>query len=138
MFQRVLVANRGEIALRVIRACRDLGIGVVAVYSTADSVLPWLSLADESVCIGPGPAGESYLKFSGSSLPPRRPTSTPSIRATDSSPKTPTSRRSAASAISNSSARPHDAMRKLGNKNEAQEDRSRGQGAVWSPGAGVG
>src|SRR5262245_13165710 len=62
MFQRVLVANRGEIALRVIRACRDLGVGVVAVYSTADRGAPWLSLADEAVCIGPGPATESYLK----------------------------------------------------------------------------
>jgi acetyl-CoA carboxylase, biotin carboxylase subunit len=64
MFQRVLVANRGEIALRVIRACRDLGIGVVAVYSTADRGAPWLRLADESVCIGPGPATDSYLKVS--------------------------------------------------------------------------
>jgi acetyl-CoA carboxylase, biotin carboxylase subunit len=64
MFQRVLVANRGEIALRVIRACRDLGVGVVAVYSTADRGAPWLALADEAVCIGPGPAGESYLKIS--------------------------------------------------------------------------
>jgi acetyl-CoA carboxylase biotin carboxylase subunit len=62
MFQRILVANRGEIALRVIRACRDMGIGVVCVYSTADRGAPWLSLADESICIGPGPAAESYLK----------------------------------------------------------------------------
>src|SRR5215211_3319947 len=63
MFQRVLVANRREIALRVIRACRDLGVGVVAVYSTADKGAPWLALADQTVCIGPGPAGESYLKI---------------------------------------------------------------------------
>ena len=62
MFQRILIANRGEIALRVIRACRDLGVGVVAVYSTADRGAPWLALADETVCIGPGPASESYLK----------------------------------------------------------------------------
>ena len=62
MFQRILVANRGEIALRVIRACRDLGIGVVAVYSKADAGAPWLAQADEAICIGPGPASESYLK----------------------------------------------------------------------------
>ncbi|MCZ2340676.1 MAG: acetyl-CoA carboxylase biotin carboxylase subunit [Bacteroidales bacterium] len=62
MFQRVLVANRGEIALRVIRACRDLGIGVAVVYSEADRDAPYLKLADKAVCIGPGPASESYLK----------------------------------------------------------------------------
>jgi acetyl-CoA carboxylase, biotin carboxylase subunit len=62
MFQRILVANRGEIALRIIRACRDLGVGVVAVYSTADKDAPYLKLADEAICIGPGPASESYLK----------------------------------------------------------------------------
>jgi acetyl-CoA carboxylase, biotin carboxylase subunit len=62
MFKRVLVANRGEIALRVIRACRDLGIGVAAVYSTADKDAPYLKLADMAICIGPGPAPESYLK----------------------------------------------------------------------------
>src|SRR5712672_1154864 len=61
MFQRVLVANRGEIALRVIRACRDLGIEVVAVYSEVDRDAPYLDLADQKVCIGPGPAAESYL-----------------------------------------------------------------------------
>jgi acetyl-CoA carboxylase biotin carboxylase subunit len=63
MFQRILVANRGEIALRVIRACRDLGIEVVAVFSEADRGAPYLALADEAMCIGPGPAAQSYLNI---------------------------------------------------------------------------
>ncbi len=62
MFNRVLVANRGEIALRVIRACRDLGIEVACVYSEADRDAPYLKLADKAICIGPAPASESYLK----------------------------------------------------------------------------
>src|SRR5437764_1537483 len=62
MFQRILNANRGEIALRVIRACRDLGIEVVAVFSEADRDAPYLKLADQAICIGPPPASESYLK----------------------------------------------------------------------------
>src|SRR3954466_14964418 len=63
MFQRILVANRGEIALRVIRACRDMGIEVVAVYSQADRGAPYLDLADQAICIGPAPSAESYLKI---------------------------------------------------------------------------
>jgi len=63
MFQRILVANRGEIALRVIRACKDLDIEVVAVYSEADRNAPYLELADRTICIGPAPAAESYLKI---------------------------------------------------------------------------
>ena len=61
MFDKVLVANRGEIALRVIRACREMGIESVAVHSTADADAMHVRLADASVCIGPPPAGESYL-----------------------------------------------------------------------------
>ena len=61
MLEKVLIANRGEIALRVIRACKELGIKTVAVHSTADRELMHLSLADESVCIGPAPGAQSYL-----------------------------------------------------------------------------
>jgi acetyl-CoA carboxylase biotin carboxylase subunit len=61
MLSRVLVANRGEIALRIIRACRELGIETVAVYSEADRNAPYLRLADESVCIGPADCDQSYL-----------------------------------------------------------------------------
>src|SRR6266403_1549163 len=62
MFQRILVANRGEIALRIIRACKDLGIEAVAIYSEADRGAPYLDLADEALCIGPAAAAESYLE----------------------------------------------------------------------------
>jgi acetyl-CoA carboxylase biotin carboxylase subunit len=61
MFERILVANRGEIALRVIRACKEMGIEVVAVFSEADRGAPYLDLADEALCIGPAPGLESYL-----------------------------------------------------------------------------
>ena len=61
MFRKILIANRGEIALRIQRACRELGIPTVAVHSTADSTAMHVRLADESVCIGPPPASESYL-----------------------------------------------------------------------------
>jgi acetyl-CoA carboxylase, biotin carboxylase subunit len=63
MFHKVLIANRGEIALRIIRACKELGIKTVAVYSTADSESLHVKLADESVCIGPPPSSQSYLNI---------------------------------------------------------------------------
>jgi acetyl-CoA carboxylase biotin carboxylase subunit len=61
MLNKVLIANRGEIALRILRACRELGIQTVAVHSTADRDLKHVKLADESVCIGPPPSAQSYL-----------------------------------------------------------------------------
>lgn len=64
MISRVLIANRGEIALRIIRACKELGIETVAVYSEADQDASYLRFADEAVCVGPAPASESYLDIS--------------------------------------------------------------------------
>ena len=63
MFKKILIANRGEIALRIIRACHELGIKAVAVYSTADEHSLHVKFADEAVCIGPGPSNESYLNI---------------------------------------------------------------------------
>jgi acetyl-CoA carboxylase biotin carboxylase subunit len=63
MFEKVLIANRGEIALRIHRACREMGIGTVAVHSTADADAMHVRLADESVCIGPPPAQKSYMNI---------------------------------------------------------------------------
>ncbi|MBL92511.1 MAG: acetyl-CoA carboxylase biotin carboxylase subunit [Myxococcales bacterium] len=61
MFRKVLIANRGEIAARIIRACKAVGAQAVAIYSSADANSPHLKLADESICIGPGPSSDSYL-----------------------------------------------------------------------------
>src|SRR5436309_1645225 len=63
MFKKILIANRGEIALRIQRACRELGIKTVAVHSEADAEAKYVKLADESVCIGPPPAALSYLNI---------------------------------------------------------------------------
>jgi acetyl-CoA carboxylase biotin carboxylase subunit len=63
MFKKVLIANRGEIALRIHRACKEMGIQTVAIHSTADSHAMHVRMADESVCVGPPPAGQSYLSM---------------------------------------------------------------------------
>ena len=63
MFKKILIANRGEIALRIIRAARELGISTVCVYSEADANAPWLELADKTICIGKGPSADSYLRI---------------------------------------------------------------------------
>ena len=63
MFKRILIANRGEIALRIIRACRELGVETVAIFSEADRDAPYLELADEAICVGPARAADSYLRI---------------------------------------------------------------------------
>ena len=63
MFKKILIANRGEIALRILRACRELDIKTVAIHSEADAEAMHVRLADESVCVGPAPAKNSYLNI---------------------------------------------------------------------------
>src|SRR6202000_2164840 len=63
MFEKILIANRGEIALRIQRACRELGVKTVVVYSEADKEAKYVRLADEAVCIGPAPSNLSYLNM---------------------------------------------------------------------------
>ena len=63
MFEKILIANRGEIALRILRACREMGIKTVVVHSEADREAKYVKLADESVCIGPAPSAQSYLNI---------------------------------------------------------------------------
>ena len=76
MFSKILIANRGEIAVRIIRACREMGISTVAIYSEADKDSLHVQLADESYCVGGNRVADSYLNM-------------PAIPATDSCPKMP-------------------------------------------------
>ena len=63
MYNRILIANRGEIALRIIRACREMGIESVVIFSEADRGSAYLELADEAICVGPARSADSYLKI---------------------------------------------------------------------------
>ena len=121
MFQRILVANRGEIALRVIRACKELGIEVVAVYSQADRDAPYLDLADRAICIGKAPEHRQLPEH-----PPdhrrrrggRRPGDPPRLRLPEREPRT--SPRSAGRSGFEFIGPPHEAIRKMGLKTEAK------------------
>ena len=105
MFDKILIANRGEIALRVLRAAKELGIATVAVHSTADANAMHVRLADESVCIGPPPARESYLKIETIIEVASAPGPPPSTPATAFSPSGPSSPRPARRTVSSSSDR---------------------------------
>ena len=63
MYKRILIANRGEIALRIIRACKEMGIETIAIFSEGDRGAAYLDLADEAYCVGPARSNESYLKI---------------------------------------------------------------------------
>ena len=105
MFKKILIANRGEIALRIQRACRELGIKTVVVYSEADHDAKYVKLADEAVCIGPAASMQSYLNMPAIITRPKSPTPRRSTRATASCPRTPTSPNVSSSSASSSSAR---------------------------------
>jgi acetyl-CoA carboxylase biotin carboxylase subunit len=106
MFKKILIANRGEIALRVICACRELGIKTVAVYSEADENSLHVRFADEDVCIGPARSAESYLSVPAILSAARSPAPTRFIPAMVFLPRARTSRKSAKPATSSSSGQP--------------------------------
>jgi len=87
MFNRILIANRGEIAVRIMRACQELGIQTVAVYSIADKDSRHVKMANSAICIGGNASAESYLNIPQLSAPRKSPMSKRFIRATVSLPK---------------------------------------------------
>jgi len=105
MLEKVVIANRGEIALRILRACRELGIKTVAVHSTADFNQKHVLLADESVCIGPPPSKDSYLNMPAIISAAEVTDSVAIHRATASCRRTPISPSASRRAASSSSAR---------------------------------
>lgn len=104
MLDKVVIANRGEIALRILRACHTLGIRTVAVHSTVDRNLKHVAMADESVCIGPAPSPQSYLNIPALIAAAEVTDARPSTRATASCRRTPTSPSAWKSRASSSSA----------------------------------
>ena len=119
--KRVLVANRGEIAVRVIRACRTIGLQTVAIYSDADRAALPVRLADRAVCIGPARAAESYLNIGACSPPPGAPAPTPSTRVTGSSPRMRSSPKCCVEQGLTFVGPPADAIRRMGDKVGARE-----------------
>ena len=105
MLDKVLIANRGEIALRIFRACRELGIKTVAVHSTADTTLKHVLLSDETVCIGPPRSQQSYLNMPAIIAAAEVTIPSRSTRATAFCRRTRTSRSASRKAASSSSAR---------------------------------
>jgi biotin carboxylase len=106
MFDTVLVANRGEVAVRIVRACHDLGLRAVVAYSTADRESQAVAMADDAICVGPAPIAAAQLpERRGYSVRVRAREPTRCTPGTGSCPRTPTSQKPAATWASSSSVR---------------------------------